>query len=102
MTEEYREYLQSYEWEVKRENRLEIDEYECQKCGSTTNLHVHHLTYENIFEENMEDLLTLCADCHKEEHLIEEVKVIYFKLPEFEKYHLEHKAKYKYKFILDI
>ena len=27
-------------------------------------LEIHHLTYENVYNEKLEDLATLCHDCH--------------------------------------
>jgi hypothetical protein len=63
----YQEYLRSPEWRRKREKRLELDLYLCQKCGKTSKeyrLEVHHLTYERLGRERMEDLQTLCILCH--------------------------------------
>ena len=31
-------------------------------------LHVHHRTYDNIFRETLDDLTTLCEDCHEAHH----------------------------------
>ncbi|WP_416212660.1 HNH endonuclease [Nostoc sp. DedQUE04] len=37
---------------------------------ATESLQVHHLTYENHGKEHehLEDLITLCDDCHKKQH----------------------------------
>ena len=51
-----------------RKTRLEVlyrDHYICTSCGSTDNVVVHHLTYENAGHEKMEDLTTLCSACHR-------------------------------------
>ena len=42
----------------------------CDECGTTTNLHVHHLSYENHGYEHrhLEDLRCLCKDCHLKAH----------------------------------
>ena len=42
----------------------------CEECGSTTNLHVHHLSYENhgCEHEHLDDLKCLCKDCHLKAH----------------------------------
>lgn len=61
----YRVYLQSDEWQELREMALERAGYRCQICSSTDGLQVHHRTYENIFEEDEEDLTVLCEDCHE-------------------------------------
>lgn len=43
---------------------------ECEECGATDNLHVHHLTYDNHGNEhnNLGDLKCLCRDCHLKAH----------------------------------
>lgn len=66
----YARYIQkSKKWQRKRRQRLELDNYTCQnrKCGSHENLTVHHLTYERLYNERMEDLQTLCRPCHEDE-----------------------------------
>jgi len=64
----YEEYLRSLRWRLKREERLKLDGYACQECGTTSEqyqLDVHHLTYERLGNERMEDLQTLCVLCHQ-------------------------------------
>lgn len=61
----YQEYLSSYEWRIIRKNVLEIDNFKCVSCNSKSNLHIHHITYKNVGNENTGDLLTLCSLCHK-------------------------------------
>ena len=64
-----KEYLQSSEWHRKRQERLIVDDFNCQLCSYTNNLQVHHKTYKNIFNEDVEhDLVTLCSDCHTAIH----------------------------------
>ena len=53
----------------------------CEKCSlepDTDCLQVHHLTYERLYNERLEDLILLCDSCHRAEHqkqnLNEEVK----------------------------
>lgn len=65
-------------WYTQRENTLERDSYECQECGSETNLCVHHdkprVSYResDVFEieeaNTMDNLITLCEDCHYSVH----------------------------------
>lgn len=71
---DYKTYLQSAEWQKKRNERLKIDDYKCQKCGRPFDLQVHHLTYDRIGHEDMCDLITLCKHCHAR---IEEYKTKY-------------------------
>lgn len=69
----YADYLKSEEWKEKARKRAEIDNFKCCMCGScgTQNnpLQVHHMTYHNIYRENIyKDLTTLCKSCHKAVH----------------------------------
>lgn len=69
----YQEYLASDEWEIKKQKRIEIDKGRCQMCGAIgtgfNKIHVHHLTYHNIFKENpYTDLVCLCKVCHEAVH----------------------------------
>ncbi len=83
---QYRKYLQSPEWKARKEPVLERDNYACTVCGSNLNLHVHHLHYDNIGEESLSDLATLCKSCHFKHEFIEH--------PEFGKYiYLHHPRK---------
>lgn len=63
--EEYKYYLQSNDWDLIRNFRLSEDNHTCQRCGIKYGLQVHHLTYERVGSEYIEDLITLCGDCHK-------------------------------------
>ena len=60
----YCEYLNSQEWKGKRDLALKRDGYKCQKCKIKTADDVHHLTYENLGNEKLSDLLSVCRECH--------------------------------------
>jgi predicted restriction endonuclease len=48
---------------------LERDGWRCQCCGSSTNLQVHHLIHRSqLGADELDNLMTLCADCHRREH----------------------------------
>lgn len=64
----YNEYLKSDEWDVIKLNVKERDGNKCVNCGSTINIHVHHFHYDNVGAEDMEDLITVCYECHKSIH----------------------------------
>ena len=70
-TSKYHQYLLSDEWKKKRDLVVQRDQKKCTKCGSVKYLNVHHLRYDNIFNEPIEDLVTLCRDCHQVAHGIE-------------------------------
>lgn len=64
----YKKYLLSSKWQWYRKKILKRDGYKCTECESEENLNIHHLTYRNLGSEQMEDLITLCAKCHKDAH----------------------------------
>lgn len=59
------------QWQKKRLEILERDEWCCQKCSDTKQtLHIHHRYYtkgKKIWDYPNEAFITLCKDCHKEE-----------------------------------
>lgn len=69
----YERYLQSEEWEVLRQKVFDRDRRRCRRCGERKSLHCHHLHYENLYDEPLEDLVTMCKDCHKEVHKFPEL-----------------------------
>lgn len=69
--DKYERHMHSKYWLDVRRSVFERDAFRCVKCGSLSNLHAHHLTYKNIFNEanHLEDVITLCGICHRGEHL---------------------------------
>lgn len=64
----YYPYINSPFWQEKRFERMKKDNFKCVLCGTAKNLRVHHITYENLINENTDDLVTLCDNCHKNLH----------------------------------
>lgn len=64
----YINYLSSKEWKIKRDKVFERDLYICQECKSRNAEQVHHITYNNLFDEPLVDLVSVCKDCHVEIH----------------------------------
>ena len=68
----YSEQLKSPMWQKKRLEIMEKDNFTCQICGDNeSTLNVHHLHYEKgkkVHEYEPKHLITLCENCHKEEH----------------------------------
>lgn len=65
----YRRYLQSDSWKQIRGKALKRDGGKCVRCQSSKRLHVHHLRYRSPWTDTrLEDLETLCKECHKKEH----------------------------------
>lgn len=55
------------EYEMWKQQVLTQDNYECQKCGSTDNLHCHHVIpvkLEPMFSLDPDNGIVLCKDCH--------------------------------------
>lgn len=51
-------------WDKIRKEALDRDQHKCQTCYSESDLEVHHRTYKRFGKEELEDLITLCKDCH--------------------------------------
>ena len=68
----YKVYLCSEDWQRKSRARIKFDGYTCTECqnhGDDITMQAHHLTYKNVGDENIaDDLVTLCIDCHQEQH----------------------------------
>lgn len=65
---EYVKYIGSYEWKLKRLALFKERGKQCERCGGANMLHVHHKTYERLFNELPQDLEILCKICHLKEH----------------------------------
>jgi 5-methylcytosine-specific restriction endonuclease McrA len=58
------------EYALLRRAVLQRDAWRCQKCGSLKQLEVHHLIKRSqLGDDIMDNLITLCAHCHRESHL---------------------------------
>lgn len=64
----YHGYLDTANWKIKRKKVLERDDWLCQGCLEEEATDVHHLTYDNIYNEFMYQLVSLCEGCHKRIH----------------------------------
>ena len=52
-----------------RQQVLRRDAWRCQVCGRMSNLEIHHMQFRSHLGHDLEEnLITLCADCHKEVH----------------------------------
>ena len=66
--EKYRAYLESEKWKSIRNKKISESGNRCQLCNKSGLLNVHHRTYDNVFNEKMEDLIVLCRECHAHFH----------------------------------
>ncbi len=60
----YSEYMKSDKWKAIRLKVLKRDDYLCQACLDAPAQDVHHKTYENIGDELMYELISVCRHCH--------------------------------------
>jgi 5-methylcytosine-specific restriction endonuclease McrA len=63
--DEYNIYLSSSQWREKRQQVLKRDDYVCQGCLKSRATEVHHLTYNNVYNELLFQLISLCGNCHR-------------------------------------
>lgn len=63
-------YYQREEWQRASKQRKEFDNYRCVICTGAcqSELHVHHLTYDFLFNERLDCLITVCSLHHKMIH----------------------------------
>ncbi len=64
----HKKYLQSQEWSKLKTQALSRANYKCQLCNARNELHIHHRTYNNIGNEDLDDLIVLCRKCHEKFH----------------------------------
>lgn len=65
---DYKEYLTSKEWKIKRAKVLDRANHTCEICGIKKAYQVHHKTYKRIYKEKLTDLIATCGICHQAEH----------------------------------
>ena len=65
---QYQAYLRSQKWRAIRSRVMSRAGGTCEGCGILPAHEVHHLTYENIGDELLFQLVALCEDCHEKVH----------------------------------
>lgn len=65
---QYATYLASDKWKSKRAKVLARAGNLCEGCAEATPSEVHHLSYENIGDEFLFELVALCEPCHDKLH----------------------------------
>ena len=67
----YVEHLMSDKWKQTKLTRLLIDDFKCQQCNkpiTAETSHCHHITYKNLGDEGMKDVVSVCTQCHNDIH----------------------------------
>ena len=69
---DYQKYIHSKEWKVKRQEKLEACNHRCECEGGCYRkaTQIHHLHYDTLGDESMEDLQALCPKCHMQKSRI--------------------------------
>ena len=66
-TAERNAYFNSTEWQSLRQ-QVKVRDKVCQLTGATDNLEVHHITYDNLGNEYLDDLVLLSRKAHQFVH----------------------------------
>ena len=70
--ETYRRYLKTQHWQQIRAKVLQRAGNKCEMCGFEPwrpgTLQVHHLSYDRVGRESLEDLVAICPKCHMKIH----------------------------------
>jgi hypothetical protein len=67
----YDQHLRSPRFAAVRKEAFSRDMYACRKCGSSDTLQGAHTTYKNFGHETVNDIVTLCAQCHQQVTFLE-------------------------------
>lgn len=69
--DDYVKHLMTDKWKQTKLTRLLIDDFKCQQCGkpiTAETSHCHHITYKNLGDEGMKDVVSVCPQCHNDIH----------------------------------
>ena len=67
----YVEHLMSEKWKQTKLTRLLIDDFKCKQCNkpiTAETSHCHHITYKNLGDEGIKDVVSVCPQCHNDIH----------------------------------
>lgn len=69
--DDYVKHLMTDKWKQTKLTRLLIDDFKCQQCNkpiTAETSHCHHITYQNLGDEGMKDVVSVCPQCHNDIH----------------------------------
>jgi 5-methylcytosine-specific restriction endonuclease McrA len=64
----YKARLADPSWRKLKSQNIRDRGYVCESCSSEHRIELHHITYENLGSEKLEDMALLCRNCHQEAH----------------------------------
>lgn len=66
---EHKDYIESKVWHnFKSKYNKSSYKQNCFSCESKFDLILHHITYERLWKEKLEDVVCLCNKCHNKFH----------------------------------
>ncbi len=65
---EYRHYLRSNAWAIRKNAYYRLFNRQCAACGSWKRIQLHHVSYDQLGHEPDQDLVPLCYRCHRNAH----------------------------------
>ena len=68
MSDSYKDYLDSDEWKKLRTRVRRRARGWCERCKVGPRADIHHLTYERLGNERLDDLVAVCRECHEYLH----------------------------------
>jgi hypothetical protein len=78
----YDAYLKSAAWRDVKERYRASDLPQICMCGATE-VDLHHVTYDRVGREELEDFVPLCRACHTQAHILEQEGIIELDLKGF-------------------
>ena len=66
---DYSKYIKSKKWYKKRAKYIGKFGFGCYCCKEKAK-HLHHISYDRLGYERMEDLCPLCVECHETVHIM--------------------------------
>jgi 5-methylcytosine-specific restriction endonuclease McrA len=66
--DQYNEYLQTDAWQRRRQLVRQRANGLCEGCRERTATQVHHLSYRNVRNEFLWELVAICDECHRRAH----------------------------------
>lgn len=65
---DYHVYIESKAWRARRKQYYDRHGKQCEVCGSTDAVQLHHRHYNTLGREKDKDLQALCRGCHENHH----------------------------------
>jgi hypothetical protein len=67
-TNEYKRYLRSNAWAMRKNAYYKRFNRQCAACGIWKRIQLHHVSYDNLGHEPDQDLVPLCYKDHRNAH----------------------------------